>query len=101
MLSLKISSKDMFLRVYPDVAVCCRGLAPELEWVVKPVDATDPQKFQGVLVGARILRKLGESVLVSLVFGLHLEREMASQLLVTFKKMGDLFQVPIKLRRTL
>jgi hypothetical protein len=44
MLSLEVGAQYVFLRIDPDVAVCRRGLTPELERLAIPDAEIVPQK---------------------------------------------------------
>lgn len=95
------SAKDMFLGIDRNVATHIQGRVPELKRLIEPIMCMGRQKFQGVIVGAGILCKLQEPVLVSVVLWLDLEAKVTGQLLVTLKEMTYVLEVLAKLCRPL
>jgi hypothetical protein len=58
---------DLFLGIDRDVAVHRRGVVPELKRLTIPIISIIRQKDRGIVVGTRILCKLQESTLISMV----------------------------------
>jgi hypothetical protein len=92
---------DLFLGIDRDVAAHRRGMVPELKRMIVPNIGISRQKCRGIVVRTRIMCKLQEPTLISMVLWLDFEAKVTGQLLVMFKKATYVIEVLVKLHRLL
>jgi hypothetical protein len=98
---LEESLVDLSLGIGRAIAAHRRGVVPKPKRLIAPILSISRQKCRGIVVGTRILCKLQEPTLISMVLWLDFKVKVTGQLLVMFKKTTYATKVFVKLHRPL